>query len=235
MLLCVSSVERCLAGSRQQPVRPEIAKTIRMIILIPFPQFHVRFSIAPVDGFKPPPALTGANSPAGGLTRTPQLPHPHPVPSLPSAGESQDEGLASGTPAAKSHAATLRLGTGFRCRNPRGHRQLHPLLALPQDSQRTPTPWSLVQASAPAWLRALLWTEGVGTAVGWVVGLGAPVHPASSTARSSAPAPSSPSSMDFDIIALPSAGFSAALASTVALRMTRRKVLVPMAAGVSIV
>ena len=74
--------------------------------------------------------------------------------------------------------------------------------------------------------------EGVGTAVGWVVGLGAPVHPASSTARSSAPAPSSPSSMDFDIIALPSAGFSAVVASKLALRMTRRKVLVPMPGGI---
>ena len=38
--------------------------------------------------------------------------------------------------------------------------------------------------------------------------------------------------MDFDIIALPGAGFSAAVASTLALRMARRKVLVPMAGGI---
>ena len=38
--------------------------------------------------------------------------------------------------------------------------------------------------------------------------------------------------MDFDIIALPSAGFSAVVASKLALRMTRRKVLVPMPGGI---
>ena len=73
---------------------------------------------------------------------------------------------------------------------------------------------------------------GVGTAPAGVVGLGAPVHPASSKVTSMAPAPSSPSAMDFDIIALPGAGFSAAVASTLALRMARRKVLVPMAGGI---
>ena len=38
--------------------------------------------------------------------------------------------------------------------------------------------------------------------------------------------------MDFDIVALPGAGFSAAVAPTLALRMTHRKVLVPMAGGI---
>ena len=38
--------------------------------------------------------------------------------------------------------------------------------------------------------------------------------------------------MDFDIVALPGAGFSVTVASTLALRMTRRKVLVPMAGGI---
>ena len=38
--------------------------------------------------------------------------------------------------------------------------------------------------------------------------------------------------MDFDIVALPGAGFSATAASTLALRMARRKVLVPMAGGI---
>ena len=38
--------------------------------------------------------------------------------------------------------------------------------------------------------------------------------------------------MDFDIIALPETGFSAAVASTLALRMARRKVLAPMARGI---
>ena len=38
--------------------------------------------------------------------------------------------------------------------------------------------------------------------------------------------------MDFDIVALPGPGFSATVASTLALRMTRRKVLLPMAGGI---
>ena len=67
-------------------------------------------------------------------------------------------------------------------------------------------------------------TVGLGTALADGVGLGAPVHPVSSMARSTAPAPSKPSAMDFDIIALLDARVSTTDASTVAFRMTHRKV-----------
>ena len=67
-------------------------------------------------------------------------------------------------------------------------------------------------------------TVGLGTALADGVGVGAPVHPASSMARSIAPAPSKPSAMDFDIIALLDSRVSTTDASTVAFRMTRRKV-----------
>ena len=67
-------------------------------------------------------------------------------------------------------------------------------------------------------------TVGLGTALADGVGLGAPVHPASSMARSIAPAPSKPSAMDFDMIALLDARVSTTDASTVAFRMTHRKV-----------
>ena len=65
---------------------------------------------------------------------------------------------------------------------------------------------------------------GVGTARADGVGLGASVHPVSSMARSIPPAPTKPSAMDFDIIALLDARVSTTFASTVAFRMTRRKV-----------
>ena len=67
-------------------------------------------------------------------------------------------------------------------------------------------------------------TVGLGTALANGVGLGASEHPVSSMARSIAPAPSSPGAMDFDIITLLGARLSATDASTVAFRMTRRKV-----------
>ncbi len=130
--VCSAGVD---GGSLEQAtaVSPEITKTIRMIILIFF-QFREDFQCflfnRPYRQVQRFPALTEANSPGGGLARARQFPRPHPVPSLPSAGESQNEGLASAIPAAKRHASAL--GTGFRCRNPRGQRQLHPLLALLQ-------------------------------------------------------------------------------------------------------
>ena len=65
-------------------------------------------------------------------------------------------------------------------------------------------------------------TVGLGTALADGVGLGAPVHPASSMARSTAPAPSKPGAMDFDMIALLDARVSNTDASTVAFRMTHR-------------
>ena len=67
-------------------------------------------------------------------------------------------------------------------------------------------------------------TVGVGTALADGVGLGASEHPVSSMARSIAPAPSNPSAMDFDIITLFGARLGATVASTLAFRMTRRKV-----------
>ena len=66
-------------------------------------------------------------------------------------------------------------------------------------------------------------TVGVGTALADGVGLGASVHPVSSMARSTAPAPSNPRPMDY-IIALLGARLSATVACIVAFRMTRRKV-----------
>ena len=75
-------------------------------------------------------------------------------------------------------------------------------------------------------------TVGLGTALADGVGLGAPVHPASSMARSIAPAPSKPSAMDFDIIALLDARVSTTDASTVAFRMTHRKVRLYLLEGV---
>ena len=75
-------------------------------------------------------------------------------------------------------------------------------------------------------------TVGLGTALADGVGLGAPVHPASSMARSTAPAPSKPSAMDFDMIALLDARVSNTDASTVAFRMTHRKVRLYLLEGV---
>ena len=75
-------------------------------------------------------------------------------------------------------------------------------------------------------------TVGLGTALADGVGLGAPVHPASSMARSTAPAPSKPGAMDFDIIALLDARVSTTDASTVAFRMTHRKVRLYLLEGV---
>ena len=71
---------------------------------------------------------------------------------------------------------------------------------------------------------------GVGVADG--VGLGASEHPVRSAARSSAPAHNNPSAMDFDIITFLSARFSATVPSTVAFRMTRRKVRLYLLRGV---
>ena len=64
----------------------------------------------------------------------------------------------------------------------------------------------------------------VGTAPADGVGLGSSEHPVRSAARSSAPAHSNPRAMDFDIITFLGARFSATVPSTVAFRMTRRKV-----------
>ena len=75
-------------------------------------------------------------------------------------------------------------------------------------------------------------TVGLGTALADGVGLGAPVHPVSSMARSIAPAPSKPSAMDFDMIALLDARVSTTDASTVAFRMTHRKVRLYLLEGV---
>ena len=69
-------------------------------------------------------------------------------------------------------------------------------------------------------------TVGGGTAPADGVGLGAPEHPVRSMARRIAPAHTKPMAMDFDIITLLGARFSAAIASTLAFRMTRRKVFV---------
>ena len=54
-------------------------------------------------------------------------------------------------------------------------------------------------------------TVGLGTALADGVGLGASEHPVSSMARSIAPAPTKPSAMDFDIITLLGARFSATI------------------------
>ena len=75
-------------------------------------------------------------------------------------------------------------------------------------------------------------TVGVGTAPADGVGLGASEHPVRSMARRIAPAHSNPRTMDFDIITLLGAGLSATVASTVAFRMTRRKVCLYLLRGV---
>ena len=67
-------------------------------------------------------------------------------------------------------------------------------------------------------------TVGLGTASADGVGLGVSEHPVSSMARSIASAPSKPRPMDFDIIALLDARVSTTDTSTLAFRMTRRKV-----------
>ena len=75
-------------------------------------------------------------------------------------------------------------------------------------------------------------TVGVGTALADGVGLGASEHPVSSMARSIALAPTKPITMDFDIIALLGARLRGTVASTVAFRMTRRKVCLYLLRGV---
>ena len=108
-----------------------------MIILIFFPQYRENFqsslstgSAAPgADRGELPGRRPGQDAPVSSSTSSP-------FPSLPSAGESQNEGLAIAIPAAKSHAPAL--DTGFRCRHPRGHRQLHPLQGPRSSSRRCP-------------------------------------------------------------------------------------------------
>ena len=108
--VCVSAVD--VASLEQATaVSPEITKTIRMIILIFYSPVPRNFN-RPYRQVKPPPALTGANSSSASS----------PFPSV-CEGRS-GRGLASAIPAAKSHASAL--GTGLRCRNSRGRRQLHP-------------------------------------------------------------------------------------------------------------
>ena len=63
-------------------------------------------------------------------------------------------------------------------------------------------------------------TVGLGTALANGVGLGASVHPVSSMARSTAPAPTKPRAMDFDIVALLGARVSTTVASTLDFHMT---------------
>ena len=75
-------------------------------------------------------------------------------------------------------------------------------------------------------------TVGVGTARADGVGLGASEHPVSNMARSIALAPTKPITMDFDIVTLLGARLSATAASTVAFRMTRRKVYLYLLRGV---
>ena len=68
-------------------VRPETTKTIRMIILIFFPQFRETLqSFLPTGSAAP--GADGDEGTRGGVAKKPQFPSPHPVPSLPSAGES---------------------------------------------------------------------------------------------------------------------------------------------------
>ena len=119
--------------------------------------------------------------------------------------------------AVKSHAATLGSGTALRCRNPRGQRQLRTLLALLQGAD-VPQLSGLRLRRRPQRGSGLCWDKGSGDGPGHLVGLGALAHPASSMATSIAPTPGSPSAMAFDKVVLPGAGFSATLASTVALR-----------------
>ena len=75
-------------------------------------------------------------------------------------------------------------------------------------------------------------TVGLGTAPADGVGLGSSEHPASSMARRIALAHSNPRTMDFDIITLLCARFTATFASTLAFRMTRRKVRLYLLEGV---
>ena len=75
-------------------------------------------------------------------------------------------------------------------------------------------------------------TAGVGTAPADGVGLDPPEHPVRSMARRIAPAHTKPSAMDFDIIILLGARFSATIASTLAFRMTRGKVCEYLMRGV---
>ena len=70
-------------------VRPKITKTIRMIILIFFLQCRENFQSSLSTGSAAPGADRGElPGRRPGLTKKPQFPRPHPVPSLPSAGES---------------------------------------------------------------------------------------------------------------------------------------------------
>ena len=133
-------------------------------------------------------------------------------------------------PAVKSHAATLGSGTALRCRNPRGQRQLRPLLALLKGAD-VPQLRELRLRRRPRRGSGLCWDKGSGDGPGHLVGLGALANPASSMATSLAATPGSPSEMAFDIAALRGAGFSAALGSTLTLCRRGRKVLVPMAGG----
>ena len=138
--------------------------------------------------------------------------------------------MASAMPAVKSHAATLGSGTALRCRNPRGQRQLRPLLALLKGAD-VPQLRGLRLRRRPRRGSGLCWDKGSGDGPGHLVGLDAPVHPASSMATSIASSPNSPSAMAFDKVVLPDAGFSATLGSTLTLCRRGRKVLVPMAGG----
>ena len=69
---CSSAVDGA-SPEQATAVRPEITRTIRMIILIFFPQCRVKFN-RPYRRVKPPPALTGANSPAEAWPRSPTFP-----------------------------------------------------------------------------------------------------------------------------------------------------------------
>ena len=76
--VCVSAVGGA-SPVQAIAVRPEMTNTIRMMILISFPSAAKIFN-RPYRRVKRPPALTGANSPAGGLAGTPQFPRPLSVP-----------------------------------------------------------------------------------------------------------------------------------------------------------
>ena len=146
--------------------RLNITKTIRMAVLIIILQCIGKFQSSPSPGS----VATGAHEDElvgrrSGPTRQPQFPSPHPVPSLPSAEGSKNKGPASAMPAVKSHAATLGLGTGLRCRNPRGQRQLRPLLALLQEAS------GLRLRRRPGVAPGRAGTKGVGTApaISWAL------------------------------------------------------------------
>ena len=208
-------------------VRPEITKTIRMIILIFFPQCRENVQSSLSTGSTAPGAdrgeLSGRRS---GLAKKPQFLRPHSSP-FPSVCGGVDEGLASAIPAAKSHAPAL--GTGLRCRSPRGHCQLHPLLALLQGAS-DPQLRGMVKASVQAWLRALLWRREWERPQSTSWGLAHRYTPPIWQGVSH-PLPAVPAQWTLTSSPSPSPGFSAAVASTLALRMARRKVLVPMARG----